>query len=212
MSTSTTTNYGWTIPNDDELVKNGAAAIRTLGQAIDTTAAASFSSGVVLLDAIDFSSVSSVSLANDTFTTDYENYNVKIEVSAISVDNTFRFRYRASGSDDTSGSYIYSVPAINYLNTASNNYSGAGATSHQFGSGDAGTSGHFHYADIYINKPASAIATLHTLNYTAVLQVGGQYAGAGGGWHNVATAYDSMTFFPSSGTFSGRIWVYGYKD
>ena len=150
--------------------------------------------------------------ANDTFTTDYENYNVKIEVSAISVDNTFRFRYRASGSDDTSGSYIYSVPAINYLNTASNNYSGAGATSHQFGSGDAGTSGHFHYADIYINKPASAIATLHTLNYTAVLQVGGQYAGAGGGWHNVATAYDSMTFFPSSGTFSGRIWVYGYKD
>lgn len=37
MTTTTTTNYGWTIPNDSELVKDGAAAIRTLGNAVDTT-------------------------------------------------------------------------------------------------------------------------------------------------------------------------------
>jgi len=34
---ATTTNYGWTTPNDTDLVKNGANAIRTLGTAIDTT-------------------------------------------------------------------------------------------------------------------------------------------------------------------------------
>lgn len=33
----TTTNYGWTTPADTDLVKDGAAAIRTLGTAIDTT-------------------------------------------------------------------------------------------------------------------------------------------------------------------------------
>lgn len=33
----TTTNYGWTTPADTDLVKDGAAAIRTLGSAIDTT-------------------------------------------------------------------------------------------------------------------------------------------------------------------------------
>ena len=33
----TTTNYGWTTPADTDLVKNGALAIRTLGDAIDTT-------------------------------------------------------------------------------------------------------------------------------------------------------------------------------
>jgi len=38
MST-TTTNFGWTIPSDTDLVKDGAAAIRTLGQGIDTSMA-----------------------------------------------------------------------------------------------------------------------------------------------------------------------------
>ena len=37
MTTTTTTNYGWTIPNDSELVKDGAAAIRTLGNAADAS-------------------------------------------------------------------------------------------------------------------------------------------------------------------------------
>lgn len=36
---ATTTNFGWTTPNDTDLVKNGAAAIRTLGSAVDTSLA-----------------------------------------------------------------------------------------------------------------------------------------------------------------------------
>lgn len=35
--TTTTTNYGWIIPSDTDLVKDGASAMRTLGQSIDTT-------------------------------------------------------------------------------------------------------------------------------------------------------------------------------
>ena len=34
---ATTTNYSWTTPDDTALVKDGAAAIRSLGSAIDTT-------------------------------------------------------------------------------------------------------------------------------------------------------------------------------
>jgi hypothetical protein len=34
---ATTTNYGWTTPDDTSLVKDGAAAIRTLGTSVDTT-------------------------------------------------------------------------------------------------------------------------------------------------------------------------------
>lgn len=33
----TTTNYGWTTPADTDLVKDGASAIRTLGNGVDTT-------------------------------------------------------------------------------------------------------------------------------------------------------------------------------
>lgn len=34
---ATTTNYGWTTPDDTGLVKDGASAIRTLGSAVDST-------------------------------------------------------------------------------------------------------------------------------------------------------------------------------
>ena len=34
---ATTTNFGWTTPDDTDLVKDGASAIRTLGSAIDTS-------------------------------------------------------------------------------------------------------------------------------------------------------------------------------
>ena len=37
---ATTTNYSWATPEDTDLVKDGAAAIRTLGSAIDTSFAA----------------------------------------------------------------------------------------------------------------------------------------------------------------------------
>ena len=33
----TTTNFGWTTPADTDLVKDGAAAIRTLGNGVDTS-------------------------------------------------------------------------------------------------------------------------------------------------------------------------------
>jgi hypothetical protein len=34
---ATTTNYSWTTPDDTDLVKDGASAIRTLGSSADTT-------------------------------------------------------------------------------------------------------------------------------------------------------------------------------
>jgi hypothetical protein len=34
---ATTTNYGWTTPDNTDLVKDGASAIRSLGSAIDTS-------------------------------------------------------------------------------------------------------------------------------------------------------------------------------
>ena len=39
---ATTTNYGWTTPNDTDLVKNGANAIRSLGTSADSTVQSNF--------------------------------------------------------------------------------------------------------------------------------------------------------------------------
>jgi hypothetical protein len=43
---ATTTNYGWTTPDDTALVKDGAAAIRTLGSSVDTTVFNNASAGI----------------------------------------------------------------------------------------------------------------------------------------------------------------------
>ena len=43
---ATTTNYGWSTPDDTALVKDGASAIRTLGSSIDTTVFANASAGI----------------------------------------------------------------------------------------------------------------------------------------------------------------------
>lgn len=43
---ATTTNYGWTTPDDTALVKDGAAAIRSLGTSIDTTVFNNASAGI----------------------------------------------------------------------------------------------------------------------------------------------------------------------
>ena len=43
---ATTTNYSWTTPDDTALVKDGAAAIRSLGTAIDTTVFNNASAGI----------------------------------------------------------------------------------------------------------------------------------------------------------------------
>ena len=43
---ATTTNYGWETPDDTDLVKDGAAAIRTLGSSVDTTVFNNASAGI----------------------------------------------------------------------------------------------------------------------------------------------------------------------
>lgn len=46
--TSTTTNYGWTVPTSSDLVKNGATAISTVGQSVDTFLFRPFSKNVLI--------------------------------------------------------------------------------------------------------------------------------------------------------------------
>ncbi len=73
---ATTTNYGWTTPDDTALVKDGAAAIRTLGSSIDTslnTALGTKKAGLVLLNTTSFSGVASQSI-NDVFSATYNHY------------------------------------------------------------------------------------------------------------------------------------------
>ena len=80
---TTTTNYGFDIPQSTDLVKDGATAIATLGQDIDTamnTALGTKKAGMVLLNTTSFSGVTSVSLPASTFTSTYTNYKILMKL------------------------------------------------------------------------------------------------------------------------------------
>jgi hypothetical protein len=100
-----TTNNNWPTPADTDLVKNGADAIRDLGNAIDTTLGvyAPVTPGLVKLQTVTFSGVTSQSV-NDVFSSTYDNYLILFNYFANGGNSSFRLR--ASGTDNSNSNYI----------------------------------------------------------------------------------------------------------
>ena len=100
---ATTTNYGWTTPDDTALVKDGASAIRSLGSAIDTSMFTTNKAGLVHINTTSFSAVASQSI-NDVFSSTYDNYRIVLEIASASGCD-LNFRYRVSGADNSTANY-----------------------------------------------------------------------------------------------------------
>lgn len=208
----TTTNNGWTTPADTDLVKNGASAIRTLGNAIDTTLGVYAAPGFVFINSTTIgSSVSSVSLPANTFTSTYDSYRVIWDASTATAcsSTAIRFRFRASGTDNsTATSYnhtgYFANPTTLSINNDSSTWSFCGSIL------DATPDRYMAVFDI------SGIALAKETKFicTAVGMDGGTRRNIMTvGFHSVQTAYDSMSFILDSGTMSGgKIKVYGYKN
>lgn len=165
----------------------------------NTSGTATLSSGTATL-----TGVSSFSL-NGVFTSNYENYRIVIDCAPAS-DATLYARMRLSGTDATGTDYL----SIGW-------YVGDNAV----GNRDlmaSGTGGLLCFAPntgrafipIDVNKPQIAAKTL--------IMAGGGFgiSATSGGynphsiWHNVATAYDGITFYTPTNTFTGKVTVYGY--
>lgn len=203
---ATTTNYGWTTPDDSSLVKDGASAIRTLGSSIDTSMFTTNKAGLVHINTSTFSAVSSVSLATDTFNSTYDNYKIILDISAISGTNEFRIRGRTSGSDNSTANYNFESVDLIGTGTTLSKTSTTGATSSYFGYFDNPA-----IVTIDVYKPKLATPTVwqiwSNLYYTVV--------GAGiqlcRGNFSSNTAFDSMTMISNAGTFTGSYSVYGVR-
>jgi hypothetical protein len=205
---TTTTNYGFDIPQSTDLVKDGATAIATLGQDIDTamnTALGTKKAGMVLLNTTSFSAVASQSF-NDVFSTTYDNYRIVFEATC-SANVTIDMRLRVSGADNSSA---------NYWN---NRTLGAGSTPQSFGASSAETSflrvGEFETGistgtyDVYspFKTQITSLAGVNQFRYTSVYQ----HSCMKTGQTTVTTSYTGFTLFPSSGTMTGTVSVYGYN-
>ena len=200
-----TTNYGFDIPQSSDLVKDGATAIATLGQDIDTamnTALGTKKAGMVLLNTTSFSGVASQSI-NDVFSTTYDRYAIKLNMTASSSLNLF-MRLRVSGADNSSANYRSQY--VRGLAGTPGSARTTGDTSWQVGVVDTVNS----YLDMEILNPFQ----------TAITSGRSEFASSTSGdidnylWKHgisVTTSYTGFTFFPSSGSVTGSVSVYGYN-
>jgi hypothetical protein len=200
---TTTPNYGWAVPTSTDLVKDGATAIETLGDAIDAsmnTALGTKKAGMVLLNTTSFSAVASQSI-NDVFSTTYQNYKIIFNLSASSA-NDIQMRLRVSAADATT----------NY-NRRGISVDSAGVVTN-YGSGNAQT---FWYAaqtaslatgsEICLYSPFETVATRFNTNSS-----GGTQIVFAGGIHTTVASYTGITFITDTGTMTGNVRIYGFNN
>ena len=152
---------------------------------------------------VTFTGVSSVSL-NGCFTGDYDNYRVLV-IAVGSVDADIMMRLRASGADDTSSNYAYRY-IRGHSGTTLDTVVTTLATAMRVSSSltTRGTcSFDLFYPFLSAGTTGLGIETGNVLNPTALIN---------GFGHNASSSFDGFTMYPSSGTFTGTVSIYGYKS
>jgi hypothetical protein len=203
---TTTPNYGWTVPTSTDLVKDGATAIETLGDAIDAsmnTALGTKKAGMVLLNTTSFSAVASVSLPASTFTSTYDNYRIVFTNIIGSANVILGLRWRKAGVDNTSNIYYGSCGIITWAGVSASGISSAPSTRAPI-QNLATTFGQLSFD---VAQPLTRPMVSGT-GMAAGPEDRGQFFSA---FINGSDTFDSATFFPASGTITGSVSVYGYN-
>jgi hypothetical protein len=194
-----TTNNNWPTPVATDLVKDGWEAIKDLGDAIDTTLGvyAPPATGLTLINTTSFSGVASESF-NNVFTTDYQNYKVIMRF-VTSTTSTVQMRFRASGTDNSASEYFTSGYGVGTwsLGPVTSMQLAASLTASQKG------------IDLTVFSPEPAqlsLVTGHSMNSTnnSFYSLGNQISST--------AQFDGFTVFPSAGTITGIIRVYGLAN
>jgi hypothetical protein len=206
---TTTPNYGWTVPTSTDLVKDGATAIETLGDAIDAsmnTALGTKKAGMVLLNTTSFSGVTTQSV-NTVFSSTYDNYRILIQLTAAAGGTQdLVMRMRAAGSD-TSGSN-YRTQRTRSTTTTVSGISNVSGTDDWF------------IGNTVTGDPESTIIAIDLMSpniakNTKFLAQAGLYA-TNGFVDNIwgilfdSTQYDGFTII-ALGNVTGTLSVYGYN-
>ena len=170
----------------------------------------SVSSGATISStgAVSFTSQSSVSL-NGCFSSTYDNYRILGTITSSSANDTIYFRLRAAGVDDTSGNYNRTLSESNSAGTTNRYDSGATSIDVTVTHSSSAYGGGYSFD---LERPFLSMWSVGMLNSFGRNSVGGWVGRSGGFSHSVATSYDGLTIYTGSGTFTGTIRVYGYKN
>lgn len=195
MSTIATTNlkHPSSAVNNMVLSSNGTvtAGVRFIGAGID------------LISQQSFSSVSSV-IFNNVFSSSYENYHIVTRLIGNSAGSHF-IRFRTAGVNLTSSSYrqqaIYSDYGSSTVNANAMNFT----TNLQIGYATTATEPSVSFSTIF--NPFGSSRTSYVQNLAGTTS-----AFICNGYMNVDNSFDGFEVYPTSGTFSGTIRVYGLEN
>jgi hypothetical protein len=163
--------------------------------------------GLVLLNTTAFTAQSSVSL-NNVFTSTYQNYLVQLNLDSASATGYQQLRMRASGADNTTSNYFWSGLYNASSATTPTGEGGGSQTSFAYGYMESTATGSMA---LNISNPFATIKTTYTNLFSrSTGSVSLLYIN--GGTFNTTTSFDGLTIFPASGTITGTIEVYGYKN
>jgi hypothetical protein len=144
---------------------------------------------------------------NNIFTSTYENYLINFNALQNTSNGTIVFRYRTSGSDNSTTNYFFSITGLSTAG-ADNMQSASDSQSYFVRGFAAGRVA----ANLNIYSPQLAQTTLSTSTASGTSNAGNQASYVGGSLFNAATVFDGITFITSAGTMTGTIRVYGYNN
>ena len=203
-----TPNYSWPVPVDTDYVKDGAEAIKDLGDAIDSTVFGLPSGALTLVSATTITTSNTVTVDN-VFTSTYRNYKIILTSTGQVGTGEPQFQLRAGGVTTAGSGYNYSTTG-----SASNGAGTAGAvpSASNWGLGYTITPLGIFASEMTLYNPQIATETMFSSRSTSSVTATNSYNYAIGGMHTATTAHDGLIITNSGGNFSGVLRVYGLQD
>jgi hypothetical protein len=155
--------------------------------------------------AVSFTSASSVSI-NNCFSSAYDRYVINVDCDSASTNIDVFFRLRVSNTDAATN-YSYAGAGYRASGTGFNPVS-TSATSVDIGRG--GTS-YVCHSTFQAVDPFNAVPTV-LLGQFGSKDSASTFINNFGAYHSDSTSYTGFTIFPNTGTISGSVRIYGYRN
>jgi hypothetical protein len=154
--------------------------------------------------AVTFSGASTVSI-DGCFTSTYANYKILINLTDNSAAQAVYFKYRTGGVTNSTSAYYYAtIRALTSAATLANYDRGNPATYTLIGETAINN---FHGAEVSVYNPQATAKT----QLNAFYNYPNQFYWIGSTF-DATTSFDGINISLSSGTITGTIRVYGYKN